>query len=413
VTDAGAEAPKRPSLEVADIFRAHGEVYRQQHMLTAQQQKVMRAIEQCRTPALGGHLEVCPQCSFERPAYNSCRDRHCPKCQSLKQAEWIAARKERLLPVPYFHVVFTLPAQLRRLCRRNDRELYNLLFEAATKTLLRLGQDPKWLGARVALTAVLHTWTRELDYHPHLHCIVTAGGLAEDGLRFVQGSPKYLFPIPVMSALYRGLFLDGLAKMEAKGELRCDGQPLGSLLEQLYQTDWVVYAKRPFGGPEQVFEYLGRYTHRTGISNQRLIAMDEQGVCFATKGGRRLTLNPQEFIRRFLLHVLPSGFVKIRHYGLWATGRAQQKLEQAQKLLAEPEPTAPGTQPAPGEAEESDEETEPLANDPEEPEDFAQKLLRLCGVDVTLCPKCQQGRLVRKPLPEGSQAAPPHGADTS
>jgi hypothetical protein len=400
-------------LEVADIFRAHGEVYRQQHMLTAQQQKVMRAIEQCRTAALSGHLEVCPQCGFERPAYNSCRDRHCPKCQSLRQAEWIAARKERLLPVPYFHVVFTLPAQLRRLCRRNDRELYNLLFEAATQTLLRLGDDPKWLGARVALTAVLHTWTRELDFHPHLHCIVTAGGLADDGQRFVQGSPKYLFPIPVMAALYRGLFLDGLAKMEKKGEIRSDGQPLAPLLDQLYQTDWVVYAKRPFGGPEQVFEYLGRYTHRTGISNQRLISMDEHGVCFATKGGRRMTLEPQEFIRRFLLHVLPPGFVKIRHYGLWATGRAQQKLEQAQKLLAAAEPQAPGAEPASEPPWDPEEEAELPAEDAQEVEDFAQKLLRLCGVDVTLCPKCQQGRLVRKPLQDSLPPAQPLGVDTS
>jgi len=382
-------------------------------MLTPQQQKVMHAIEQCRTAALGGHLEVCPQCGFERAAYNSCRDRHCPKCQSLRQAEWIAARKERLLPVPYFHVVFTLPAQLRRLCRRNDRELYNLLFEAGAKTLLRLAEDPKWLGARVALTAVLHTWTRELDYHPHLHCIVTAGGLAQDGLRFVHGSPKYLFPIPVMAALYRGLFLDGLAKLAQKGEIRCDGQPMPPLLDQLYQTDWVVYAKRPFGGPEQVFEYLGRYTHRTGISNQRLLSMDAEGVCFATKGGRRITLKPQEFIRRFLLHVLPPGFVKIRHYGLWATGRAQQKLEQAQKLLEEARTPEPCPESVPAEPEGPQEEAESPAEEPEGVEDFAQKLLRLCGVDVTLCPKCQQGPLVRKPLPEGSPAAVPLGADTS
>lgn len=266
------------------------------------------------------------------------------------------------------------------------------------------------------MTAVLHTWTRELDYHPHLHCIVTAGGLAEDGLRFVHGSPKYLFPIPVMAALYRGLFLDGLAKMAQKGEIRCDGQPMPPLLDPLYQTDWVVYAKRPFGGPEQVFEYLGRYTHRTGISNQRLISMDGEGVCFATKGGRRITLEPQEFIRRFLLHVLPPGFVKIRHYGLWAPGRVQQQLEQAQKLLAEAQPPAP---PAPGpkrvlqESQDPEEESESLAQDPKELEDFAQKLLRLCGVDVTLCPKCLKGRLARKPLPLGPEVDLPQGADTS
>jgi hypothetical protein len=413
VADGGAEAPQRAKLEVADIFRLHGEVYRQQHMLTPQQQKVMRAIEQCRTAALGGHLEVCLECGYNRPAYNSCRDRHCPKCQSLRQAEWIAARKERLLEVPYFHVVFTLPAALRRLCRRNDRELYNLLFESASTTLLRLGEDPERLGAKVAFTAVLHTWTRELDYHPHLHCIVTAGGLSLDETQFVHGSPRYLFPVKVMAALFRGLFLDGLAKMAAKGKIRSDGEDLQPLLDSLYQTDWVVYAKRPFGGAEQVFEYLGRYTHRTGISNQRLHSMDAEGVCFATKGGRRITLSPQEFIRRFLLHVLPPGFVKIRHYGLWATGRAQQKLLQARTLLFSQAKEPAVVAALPEDAADLEQEAEPDLEETEGVMDFAQKMLELCGVDVTLCPNCQRGRLVRQPLPETPQVAVPKGADTS
>ena len=383
------------------MLREQGRVYRAQHMLTLQQSKVMRALERCRTPALGGHLEVCDHCGYSRPAYNSCRDRHCPKCQSLRQAQWIEARQERLLPVPYFHVVFTLPSSLRRLCRRNDREMYNLLFESATQTLLRLGQDPGRLGARIAITAVLHTWTRELDYHPHLHCIVSAGGLSLDETEFVRGSARYLFPVAVMGILFRGLFLDGLKKMVNKGKVRTDGIELDPLLDTLYQTDWVVYAKRPFGGPEQVLAYLGRYTHRVGISNQRLLWIDEQGVCFRTKGGGKITLAPQEFIRRFLLHVLPPSFVKIRHYGLWAGGRAAELLDKARQLLAaqrptlaapaepeEPEPIADGERP----------ETDGSLDSSDEPEDWIARLLRVCGIDVTRCPVCQQGRMIRQPL---------------
>ena len=383
------------------MLREQGTVYRAQHMLTLQQSKVMRALERCRTPALGGHLEVCDHCGYSRPAYNSCRDRHCPKCQSLRQAQWIEARQERLLPVPYFHVVFTLPSSLRRLCRRNDREMYNLLFESATQTLLRLGQDPGRLGARIAITAVLHTWTRELDYHPHLHCIVSAGGLSLDETEFVRGSARYLFPVAVLGILFRGLFLDGLKKMVKKGKVRTDGIELDPLLDTLYQTDWVVYAKRPFGGPEQVLAYLGRYTHRVGISNQRLLWIDEQGVCFRTKGGGKITLAPQEFIRRFLLHVLPPSFVKIRHYGLWAGGRAAELLDKARQLLAaqrptlaapaepeEPEPIADGERP----------ESDGSLDSSDEPEDWIARLLRVCGIDVTRCPVCQQGRMIRQPL---------------
>jgi len=383
------------------VLREQGTVYRAQHMLTLQQSKVMRALERCRTPALGGHLEVCDHCGYSRPAYNSCRDRHCPKCQSLRQAQWIEARQERLLPVPYFHVVFTLPSSLRRLCRRNDREMYNLLFESATQTLLRLGQDPGRLGARIAITAVLHTWTRELDYHPHLHCIVSAGGLSLDETEFVRGSARYLFPVAVLGILFRGLFLDGLKKMVKKGKVRTDGIELDPLLDTLYQTDWVVYAKRPFGGPEQVLAYLGRYTHRVGISNQRLLWIDEQGVCFRTKGGGKITLAPQEFVRRFLLHVLPPSFVKIRHYGLWAGGRAAELLDKARQLLAaqrptlaapaepeEPEPIADGERP----------ESDGSLDSSDEPEDWIARLLRVCGIDVTRCPVCQQGRMIRQPL---------------
>lgn len=402
----GTPGLQRPKLEVADVLREHGPGYRAQHMLTPQQSRVMDALQKCRTAALGGHLELCDHCGFSRPAYNSCRDRHCPKCQSLRQAQWIRARKERLLPVPYFHVVFTLPSSLRRLCRRNDREMYGLLFEAATQTLQRLAQDPERLGARIALTTVLHTWTRELDYHPHLHCIVTAGGLSLDGTHFVHGSARYLFPVVVMGLLFRGLFLDGLNKRVQCGKVRADGAELDCLLDTLYRTDWVVYAKRPFGGPEQVFDYLGRYTHRVGISNQRLISMDEQGVCFRTKGGKSITLAPQEFIRRWLLHVLPPGLVKIRHYGLWAGGRAPELLEKARQLLEakRPPPPAPAPPSAP-QLDAADDEADQVQESSDEPQDWAARLLRLCGIDVTQCPKCQLGRMVRQPLEPCAQKA--------
>ncbi len=400
------------------MLRAHGAVYRAQQMLTPQQSRVLQALTQCRTAALGGHLEVCDHCGLTRPAYNSCRDRHCPKCQSLRQAQWIADRKERLLPLPYFHVVFTLPAQLRRLCRRNERELYGLLFKAATTTLLRLAEDPERLGARIAITAVLHTWTRELDYHPHLHCIVSAGGLSLDGTHIVHGSPRYLFPVAVLGALFRGLFLDGLKRMIERGEVRTDGLEITPLLDQLYRTDWVVYAKQPFGGPEAVFSYLGRYTHRVGLSSQRMVSMDEQGVCFRTKGGKTVTLAPQEFIRRFLLHVLPSGFVKLRHYGLWSGGRMPEQLERARQLLEAEQPQPPTVE-EPSATLPPDSQINPenegQESGNEEEEDWIARLLRLCGLDLTRCPACTEGRMIRQPLPPSPplHESPQLGADSS
>lgn len=369
-------------MEVADIFRAQGEVYRQKHVLTPDQLKVMRAIEACRTEVLGGHLDVCDQCGYERPSYNSCRNRHCPKCQSLTQAKWIDERMKRLLPIHYFHVVFTVPSSLRPLFRRNQRAMYKLLFEAASKTLLTLGDDEQRLGAQLGITAVLHTWTRELEYHPHVHCIVTGGGLSTDGTKWIAARRKYLFPFKVLSRLFRGLFLDGLKRAHIDGDVRLDGADLQVMLDSLYRAEWVVHAKRPFGGPEQVFKYLGRYTHRVGISNQRLISMDEHGILFATKNGRTITLTLQEFIRRFLLHVLPPGFVKIRHYGLWAAGNVPTRLATARGLL----PIAAEQQTA----LESEASTDLL--------DWQVRLLRLIGVDVTRCPRCTDGRLHPQPL---------------
>lgn len=381
------EERRRPAVEVADIFRAHGEVYRREHMLGPDQRKVMRAIETCRTEVLGGHLDVCQGCGYSRPSYNSCRDRHCPKCQSLAQAKWIEERMERLLPVHYFHVVFTVPSQLRTVFRQSPRAMYSLLFAAASKTLLVLGEDPKRLGGQLGVTAVLHTWTRELLYHPHLHCIVTGGGLSPDGKHWVSARKKYLFPVKVMAKLFRGLFLDGLRRAHVEGDVDLDGVDV----DALYRTDWVVYAKRPFGGPEQVFKYLGRYTHRVGISNQRLIALDERGITFATKNGCTITLAPEEFIRRFLLHVLPDGFVKKRHYGLWAASNVNTRLVVARSLL----PAVPPPPPAVAEAEVRDVQLDL---------EWQRRILRLTGVDVTRCPRCGEGSMIPQPLPAAAVA---------
>ena len=387
--------PGRAPIEVADIFRAHGEVYRQSHALTGDQLKVMRAIERCRTEALGGHLDVCLECGFERPAYNSCRNRHCPKCQGLAQARWIEQRIERILSTHYFHVVFTLPSQLRPLARANRKLIFDLLFASAARTLLELGQDEARLGATLGITAVLHTWTRELGFHPHLHCIVTGGGLDTSGSAWVSCNQRYLFPVLVLGKLFRGKFLDGLRRLRAAGQLHYAGAsaPLAddtafkTLLDKLYETSWVVYAKKPFAGPEQVFRYLGRYTHRVGISNQRLQSFDADGVRFATKGGKAVTLVPKEFVRRFLEHVLPDGFTKIRHFGLHAAGNVKTKLEQA-RLALERQTIAPAGAAA----------TMPLDDAQCVAVPWQGILLLLTGIDVTLCPHCRN-LLSRRALP--------------
>jgi hypothetical protein len=316
------------------VFRAAGEVYRRTHALTAEEWAAMRAIEVCRTPVLGGHVDVCDACTFTRPAYNSCRNRHCPKCQALAQAAWVDKRMAYVLPTHYFHVVFTLPHELGRLARGNRKTIFDLLFSAAARTLLKLGNDDRRLGALLGVTAVLHTWTRDLRFHPHVHCIVTGGGLRPTGDRWVFSRAKYLFPIRMLSDLFRGKFLDGLARLYDRGKLDLGGacagladrSVFGRLKDTLYRKDWVVYAKRPFTGPEQVFKYLGRYTHRVGISNHRLVSFDEGRVCFRTKDSKQVTVTAEEFIRRFLVHVLPDGFVKIRHFGLLASSNLRTKL---------------------------------------------------------------------------------------
>ncbi|HUJ86418.1 MAG TPA: IS91 family transposase [Burkholderiales bacterium] len=391
-------AGDRPALEIADIFRTHGAAYRQRHTVDTDQRAAMHAIETCRTAALGGHVDVCDTCGHERPAYNSCRNRHCPKCQSLRQAQWIQQRLTRLLPTHYFHVVFTLPAVLRPLAHRNRQRIFTLLFHAAAQTLLTPGRDPARLGVQLGITSVLHTWTRELQFHPHVHCIVTGGGLTVDRRSWKSARRRYLFPVKVLSRLFRGKFLAALGAAYRNNELQfggstqalADASAFQRLVDELHRSEWVVYAKRPFGGPQQVFRYLGRYTHRVGISNQRLQAIDADGVRFATKGGRSITLPPQTFIRRFLLHVLPAGFVKIRHYGLLAAGNATTQLEHARALLqlnSTPDHTGPTGSGA---------------------LDWQTRLLQLTGVDLTRCPHCSGGRMIRHALPPIGFARPPH-----
>jgi predicted Zn-ribbon and HTH transcriptional regulator len=392
---AGGPARRSPRLEVADIVRLHGEAFAQRHALSPEQRKVLHDIAVCRTAALGGHLDVCDVCGFERPSYNSCRNRHCPKCQSLAQAKWITTRKERLLPTKYFHVVFTLPAHLRPVALASRERVFNLLFEAASATLLAFGQS-KRLGARLGITAVLHTWTRELAFHPHMHCIVTGGGLTEDGERWVDASDKYLFPVKALSRVFRGKFLDALAHADARGELDAGGEEgLARLRDRAYRKDWVVYAKAPFGGPAHLVEYLGRYTHRVGISNHRLLSLTPQGVHFATKQGKTTTLSPDEFLRRFIMHVLPKGFVKIRHYGLFAAGNISTRLETARRLL-QARDAAP---------EVAHEDAAPAVS--EMPGDVREHMRALTGVDIALCSRCQAPmRRVALPDPAAAPRVP-------
>jgi hypothetical protein len=344
----------RQALEVADIFRDHGPAWRREQAghLSLGQLKVMSAIEQCRTAALGGHVECCAGCGYTQIAYNSCRDRHCPKCQGAVAKRWLAAREADLLPVEYYHVVFTLPAPIGQIAYSNKALIYGLLFEAAAETLLTIAADPKHLGARIGLTMVLHTWGSALTHHPHVHCIVPGGGISRDGERWVACRRGFFLPVRVLSGLFRRLFCEKLDAAHRAGELKFFGEhqalakaeAFAAFLKPLRDRDWVVYAKRPFAGPQAVLAYLSRYTHRVAIANSRLIAHDEKGVTFKFKDYRakgrcrygRMTLPVAEFIRRFLLHVLPPGFHRIRHYGLLANATRVQNLARARELLAAP-----------------------------------------------------------------------------
>jgi hypothetical protein len=346
----------RPRLEVADIFRGHGPAWRQANAghVSLGQLKVMSAIESCRTAALGGHVLRCEDCSHIDIAYNSCRNRHCPKCQGAAAKEWLAEREADLLPVPYYHVVFTLPAPIGDIAYQNKAVIYDILFKASAETTLTIAADPQHLGARLGITSVLHTWGSALTHHPHVHMIVPGGGISLDGRRWVSCRPGFFLPVRVLSRLFRRRFLQKLLAVHEAGRLKFFGEhaPLAerrafaAYLRPLREIEWVVYSKRPFGGPQAVLAYLSRYTHRVAISNSRLISLDDNGVTFKwkdyrAKGRERakvMTLATHEFIRRFLVHVLPIGFHRIRHYGLFACPKHVNNIEHARELLNAPTP---------------------------------------------------------------------------
>lgn len=397
-------ADTRPTgLEIADIFRRFGDTARELFSFSPQQLAVMRHIEQCRTQALGGHLDVCDHCGFTRPAYNSCHDRHCPKCQAYCQALWIAHRSERFLPTGHYHVVFTVPGLLRPLFRANSEVLFNALFRAASATLTAFAADPKWLGAQAGFTAVLHTWTRDLRFHPHVHCILTNGGLSLDATEWVtpKKGQRFLFPTKALAKVFRTKMLQAIRSIHDDERQRA-GLPkdheFERLLDRLHRMKWVVYAKAPFATNKHLVAYLGQYTHRVAISNHRLIDIDDNAVRFKTKDGKTESLPPTEFIRRFLDHILPNGFVKIRHYGLYASTHVPGRLEQARALLLakiHPTPAAP-----------------PLAKPPDiKTMSWRELLTKLTGKDPLLCPQCGLGTMqhveVIPPAPAATNARGP------
>jgi Putative transposase/Transposase zinc-binding domain len=396
VTDCAAETPPaRPRLELADIVRAFGETFRRSHIVTPEVRAAFGAIERCRTPALGGHRHACTACGYEHLVYHSCRNRHCPKCQSLAAEKWIEERAERVLPARHFHGVFTIPSELYPLAAYRREEIFDLLFAASSQTLLELGKDEKRIGAVLGITMVLHTWTRDLRFHPHVHAIITGGGLSLDADRWIASGKDFLFPVKVMGALFRGKFLAGLRKLYAKGVFAGfsdfdDPQAFERLCMRVASVSWNVYAKRPFGGAEQVFSYLGRYTHRVGIANSRLVAMTDEAVTFRTKDGKKVTVTGVEFLRRFSMHILPKQFVKIRHYGLYASANVNTKLERARRVLAPSKPAIDSAAVA-----------EPSWQD---------RLRALTGRDVDTCPRCGAGAMVTTPLPDALARAPPVAA---
>ncbi len=377
-----------PSLEVAQIFRAYGETFRREHRLSRPQLRAMRAIETCRTAVLGGHVDECDQCGVRTISYNSCRNRHCPKCQGLDKQKWLEQRCRELLPVAYFHVVFTVPEELNALALVNSKWFYDLLFDSASKTLLELAADPKHLGAHLGALAVLHTWSQTLGLHPHLHCIVPGGGLSLDRQRWVASRDGFLLPIQVLSRVFRGKFLAAVKQSWQEQRLLLpeglrDRSAFLDWLDRLYSKSWVVYCKPPFGSPQQVLAYLARYTHRVAISNYRLQRWEDDRITFSyrdySQGGkiREMTLPVTEFIRRFLLHVLPEGFVRIRYYGLLANRHRSTTLAHCRELLGGSPPADQGAAQSP-------------ASD-----SWQSRLARLTGKDPTVCLRCGQGHLRR------------------
>ncbi len=390
-------------LELADIFRQAGPAYRQEHgdSLSRGQRCVMSAIERCRTAALGGHVEQCDACGHQRIAFNSCRNRHCPKCQSLVRAQWLDDRRADLIPVEYFHVVFTLPEEIAAIAYQNKAVVYGILFQATAETLQTIAADPKHLGAEIGFIALLHTWGQNLMHHPHLHCVVPGGGLSADGERWISCRPGFFLPVRVLSRLFRRLFLARLQRAFDAGELRffnrlealSSAAALARYLVPVRQVEWVVYAKPPFGGPLQVLEYLGRYTHRVAIANSRLVGFADGKVSFRWKDYRHesqqkvMHLDTHEFIRRFLLHVLPNGLQRIRHYGFLANRYRAVKLAHCRELLAEPEP---------------------VVSRSAAPTDYRDRYLLLTGRSLRDCPQCGRGHMVCiESFPAGSMPRGP------
>ena len=381
-------------IEVADVFRCHGPAYREAYNLPLAILKAMSAIESCRTSRLGGHVDKCDACEHIRISYNSCRNRHCPKCQSLAKERWLAARTKELLPVSYFHVVLTIPDDLNPLVLVNQKVLYSILFKAGSETLLELGKDPRHLGAEVGLIAILHTWGQNLMDHPHLHGIMPCGGLSQDGKEWLfpkksSGKKPFFVHVNVISELFKRKYLDYFKEAYRKGALKFvgkieylrEGQEFQAFLDTLYHKKWITYCKRPFGGPEQVLEYLGRYTHRVAISNERLVGMDNGKITFRYRDYRdgdqvkQITLDAFEFIRRFLLHILPDNFVKIRYYGLFNNRNRKAKIRLCKEILGAS----------------TDDEQETAV-----PESWEELFTRLTGIDPRICPCCGKGRMVRR-----------------
>ena len=401
----------RPKLEVADVFRRYGEDYRQEHgaSMSVGQRRVMTAIEVCRTAVLGGHLERCDQCGYERNAFNSCRDRHGPKCQCLARAQWIEDRQSELLDVPYYHVVFTVPEEIAAIAYQNKDVVYGIHFQVTAETLKTIAADPQHLGAEIGFFAVLHTWGQNLQVHPHLHCVVPGGGLSPEGQRWVSCRPGFFLPVRVLSRLFRRLFLEALRKAFDSGKLQffaaleplSEALAFAQLLDRMKACEWVVYAKRPFAGPKQVLDYVGRYTHRVAISNNRLLDIENGQVRFQWKDYRNegqsktMTLSADEFIRRFLLHVLPDGFQRIRYYGFLGNRYRKEKLERCRRLLGMPAPAIPSA--------------EPPAD-----KDYRDRYEELTGRSLHQCPQCGQGRmLVVKILAPTLCKSTPGPADSS
>ena len=387
---------RRPSLEVAKIFRDCGQDYRKNHLLSTQQQKAMEDIESCRTSVLGGHVDLCSNgCGYASISYNSCRNRHCPKCQSLKQAKWLEERTERLLPVTYFHLVVTFPHELNPIALWNQRLVFTIFFDAACRALLEFAVSYERLRAQVGFTAVLHTWDQDLKFHPHLHIVVTGGGLSPEGDRWISAKNSFLVPVKALSKIIRAKFTQSLEETFQKGALKGNSQCLKNsaefkrFLRKLRRKKWIVYCKEPFGGSQKVYHYLSRYTHRVAISNHRLVSFTNGNISFHARdnnnvGGKRLVTTPvEEFIRRFLLHILPPRFVKIRHFGLLAPCNAKTKLETARTLISQQEPPSEG-EPAPHKLDTST-----------TTKTWQEMIHHLTGIDLTTCPQCGKGRLIR------------------